>query len=194
MAFISNASGFTLGEGTFNNIHANVVNIHQPQGVKHRGGEHEDDPDLHGLSHGEATQRLKRRHEGERDGLKIIRAKHLMLHHQLDIGVRSEYLLHTGEIKGRAVIVKVFHADSRAREHLEETVSLSKGLLHSNLARIVGISSPTSPTHFIAYENGGWQTADRPLATALRDDLERSIVLGFKMVSNLSVGCRLAYS
>ncbi|KAJ7614003.1 hypothetical protein FB45DRAFT_937663 [Roridomyces roridus] len=189
MAFISNASGFTLGEGTFNNIHANVVNIHH--GVKHRRGEHDDDPDVE-LSRGEPTQRRTRRHEEEGDGLKIMRTKHLRLNHQLETGVRSEYLLHTGEIKGRAVIVKVFHADSRAREHLEETVSLSKGLLHPNLARIVGISSPTSPTHFIAYENGGWQTADRPLATALRDDLERSIVLGFKMVSNLSVGCLLA--
>ncbi|KAJ7649765.1 hypothetical protein FB45DRAFT_2401 [Roridomyces roridus] len=181
MAFISNASGITLGEGTFNNVHGNLVNIFQ---VRRRRGEHGDSSDLYDLEHGGFTR--ERRREAEIDGIKVIRDKHLNL--AVEIGGGPGYLLHAGEIKGRAVIVKVFNAGPTARDHLEATVLRSRGFLHPNVLRIRGRSSPTSSYHFIAYENAFWKAAEGPLAAALKDDLERSIVLGFKLVAGLSSG------
>ncbi|KAJ7649740.1 hypothetical protein FB45DRAFT_1672 [Roridomyces roridus] len=174
MAFISNASGFTLGEGTFNNVHGDLV-IYQ-SGKRRR----EDNEDHCGERMG------KRRRKEDQDGLKIIRNKHLNL--AFEIGRGPGYLLHAGKIKGRAVVVKVFDAGRNAREHLEATVSISQGLLHPNVLRIEGISSPTSLYHFIAYEDAQRRTAEGPLAAALRDDLDTSIELGFKMISSLSSG------
>ncbi|KAJ7649757.1 hypothetical protein FB45DRAFT_2162 [Roridomyces roridus] len=170
MAFISNASGFTLGEGTFNNIHGNLVIYNGA------AGRIRDAPDV--------TRGLRR--EEEQDGLKIIRNKNLNL--AFEIGSGPGYLLHAGEVKGRAVIVKVFNAEANAREHLEATVALSRGLLHPNVLRIAGVSSSTSLNHVIAYENAYWKTAEGPLAVALQEDLEKSIVLGFKLIAGLSAG------
>ncbi|KAJ6597703.1 hypothetical protein DFH09DRAFT_1304476 [Mycena vulgaris] len=61
-------------------------------------------------------------------------------------------------------------------------------LMHPNVLRIEGISSPASLNHFIAYENAHWKTAEAPLAAVLKDDLTRSVILGFKMVAGLSSG------
>ncbi|KAJ7649819.1 hypothetical protein FB45DRAFT_1017258 [Roridomyces roridus] len=181
MSFISNASGITLGEGTFNNVHGNLVNIFPG---RRRRREHGDSPDFSELGIGEPTR--KRRRKTEMDEPNIIRERHLDL--TLEIGSGPGYLLHAGEVKGRAVIVKVFNAGPSAREHLEATVSHSRGLLHPNVLRIRGRSSPTSSYNFIAYEHAFWQAAEGPLAAALKDDLERSIVLGFKLVAGLSSG------
>ncbi|KAJ7481984.1 hypothetical protein FB451DRAFT_139660 [Mycena latifolia] len=121
------------------------------------------------------------------DGAKVIRNKHLKL--TLEIGSGPGYFLHAGETKGRAVIVKVFNeAGPTVREQLEVTVALSKGFMHPNVLRIEGVSSPASSTHFIAYENAYWKTAEGPLAAALKEDLTRSITLGFKMIAGLSSG------
>ncbi|KAJ7649752.1 hypothetical protein FB45DRAFT_2247 [Roridomyces roridus] len=177
MAFISNASGFTLGEGTFTNVQGDLVNIYH--GVKRR---REDSEDLHVFGEPMA----KRRRQEDRDGLKIIRNKNLSV--AFEIGRGPGYLLHAGKTKGRAVIVKVFDAGRNARERLEATVLLSQGLLHPNVLRIEGISSPTSIPHFIAYEDAQRRTAEGPLAAALKDDLDTSIELGFKMISGLSSG------
>ncbi|KAJ7649744.1 hypothetical protein FB45DRAFT_1863 [Roridomyces roridus] len=176
MSFISNASGITLGEGTFTNVQGNLNIYH---GVKRR---REDSQDLH--VSGEPM--AKRRRQEDRDGMKIIRNKNLSL--AFEIGRGLGYRLHAGKIKERAVVVKVFNAGRNAREHLDATVLLSQGLLHPNVLRIEGTSSPTSMYHFIAYENAQRQTAEGPLATALRDDLDKSIMLGFKMISDLSSG------
>ncbi|KAJ7613963.1 hypothetical protein FB45DRAFT_1008768 [Roridomyces roridus] len=166
MAFISNASGFSLGEGTFNNIHGNLNIYH---GTKRRREGNQDT--------------LPRENQ---DGLKIIRDKNLRL--TLEIGRGPGYLLHAGKIKDRAVIVKVFNAGKNAREHLEATALVSRGLLHPNVLRIKGTSAPTSIHHFIVYEDAHRNTAEGPLAAALRDDLDKSIVLGFKLISSLSSG------
>ncbi|KAF7373426.1 hypothetical protein MSAN_00552200 [Mycena sanguinolenta] len=72
------------------------------------------------------------------------------------------------------------------RRQLESTVDLSKELLHSNVLRLLGISSPESSPHFIVYENV--QGAECPLAMALKTDLQKSIKLGLKMVAGLSAG------
>ncbi|KAJ7649763.1 hypothetical protein FB45DRAFT_1049943 [Roridomyces roridus] len=189
MSFISNASGITLGEGTFNNVQGNLVNIFLPEGQRADIGalmesilderrRREDSTDVE-----EAARRGK---SEEEDGLEIIRHKDLDLTHE--IGGGPGYLLHAGNIKRRAVIVKVFNAGMNARKHLEATVKLSQRLLHPNVLRIEGISSSTSIHHFIAYEDAHRKKAEGPLAAALRDDLDKSIVLGFKMISSLSSG------
>ncbi|KAJ7649787.1 hypothetical protein FB45DRAFT_1017232 [Roridomyces roridus] len=176
MSFISNANGVTLGEGTFTNVQGNL-NIYP--GVKRR---REDSEDLHVFG----ERKRKQRRKEDREGMKIIRNENLSL--VFEIGHGPGYLLHAGKIKGRAVIVKVFDAGRNAREHLDATVLLSQGLLHPNVLRIEGISSPTSIPHFIAYEDAHRKKAEGPLAAALRDDLDTSIELGFKMISSLSSG------
>ncbi|KAJ7613929.1 hypothetical protein FB45DRAFT_258887 [Roridomyces roridus] len=176
MSFISNANGVTLGEGTFTNVQGNL-NIYP--GVKRR---REDSEDLHVFG----ERKRKQRRKEDREGMKSIRNENLSL--VFEIGHGPGYLLHAGKIKGRAVIVKVFDAGRNAREHLDATVLLSQGLLHPNVLRIEGISSPTSIPHFIAYEDAHRKKAEGPLAAALRDDLDTSIELGFKMISSLSSG------
>ncbi|KAJ7481944.1 hypothetical protein FB451DRAFT_139288 [Mycena latifolia] len=184
MSFISNADHFTLGDGVYNNIHGNLNIVHNAfYGRKRHREEIGDAPDL--LSIMEPMHK-RRREEGPEDGIKVIRNKHLKL--SLEIASGHGYSLHAGENKGRAVILKVFNAGPTVREQLESTVALSKGLLHPNVLRIEGVSSPASSTHFIAYENAYWKTAEGPLAAALRDDLTRSITLGFKMIAGLSSG------
>ncbi|KAJ7649843.1 hypothetical protein FB45DRAFT_1017279 [Roridomyces roridus] len=176
MAFIENGSGFTLGEGTCNNIHGDLNIYH---GTKRRR-EEVDDTLLW-----EAPV-LKRRREEEEDELEVIRQRDLSLLQELGGGLG--YLFHAGKVKDRAVIVKVFNTGARAREHLEATVALSKGLLHPNVLQIQGTASPTSPSQFIAYEDAHWKNAAGSLAEVLRDDLDRSVVLGFKLVAGLSSG------
>ncbi|KAJ7854861.1 hypothetical protein B0H13DRAFT_1903443 [Mycena leptocephala] len=81
-----------------------------------------------------------------------------------EIGSGPGYFVHAGENEGHAVIVKVFNAGPNVRERLDSTVALSKGLIG----------------------NLHWKKAEGPRATALKDDLERSITLGFKLVTGLS--------
>ncbi|KAJ6548773.1 hypothetical protein B0H19DRAFT_1162001 [Mycena capillaripes] len=181
MSFISNAGHFTLGEGVYTNIHGNLIH-NTFYGRKRQREEIEDAPGLLALR--EAPR--KRRRQEEEGGIKVIRNKHLKLN--LEIGSGPGYFLHVGEAKGRAVMVKVFNPGLTAREQFELTVSLSKRLLHPNILRIEGISSPASVNHFIAYENAHWRTADGALAAALKDDLTRSVTLGFKMIAGLSSG------
>ncbi|KAJ6597627.1 hypothetical protein DFH09DRAFT_82964 [Mycena vulgaris] len=183
MSFISNSENFTLGEGVYNNIHNNFVHITFYGKKRHREAI-EDAPDM--LSLEEPTRKRRRREEEESEGIKVIRNKHLKL--SLELGSGPGYFLHAGEVKGRAVIVKVFNAGPTVREQLESTVALSKGLMHPNVLRIEGVSPPASLNHFIAYENAHWKTAEGPLAAALKDDLTRSVTLGFKMVAGLSSG------
>ncbi|KAJ7079907.1 hypothetical protein C8R44DRAFT_824576 [Mycena epipterygia] len=189
MSFISNASHFTLGEGVYNNIHNMTVhNTLRIKRKRHRGeieGRAQTWPDASALlSLIEPTRKRRRREEV--DGIRVIRDKHLKL--TLEIGSGPGYFLHTGEIKGRAVIVQVFNDRPTVREQLETTVAVSKRLMHPNVLRLKGISSPVSFKHFIAYENAYWKTADGPLAAALKKDLMKSVTLGFKMVAGLSSG------
>ncbi|KAJ6597574.1 hypothetical protein DFH09DRAFT_1399094 [Mycena vulgaris] len=182
MSFISNSEKFTLGDGVYNNIHSNFIH-NAFYGKKRYREAIEGAPDSSFL---EDEPARKRRRDEEEEGVKVIRNKHLKL--TLEIGKGPGYFLHAGETKGRAVIVKVFSAGPAVREQLESTVALSKGLMHPNILRIEGVSSPASLNHFIAYENAHWKTAEGPLAAALKDDLTRSVTLGFKMVAGLSSG------
>jgi len=69
-----------------------------------------------------------------------------------EIGSGPGYFLPAGQNKGRAVIVKVFNRGPTVRQQLEATVALSKGIMHPNVLRLLGISSPVSSFHFIVYE------------------------------------------
>ncbi|KAK7013771.1 hypothetical protein R3P38DRAFT_2545599, partial [Favolaschia claudopus] len=113
----------------------------------------------------------------------IIRNKNLQLIEE--IGSGPGYFIHRGKCKGLSVVVKVFNAGVDARKHLEDTVELTKRLLHPNLLRITGISSPLSSNQFIAYEHVYWRDAKGPLARALKDGLLRSIDLGLRMVCSI---------
>ncbi|KAJ7432098.1 hypothetical protein B0H11DRAFT_2127452 [Mycena galericulata] len=166
MSFISNCDRISLGDGVYNNVHGNIVYNSVYERKRYRPG------------------RTKRRRQDE-DELEVIRIKRLKLTHE--IGSGPGYLIHAGENKGRAIIVKVFNAGPTSRKQLELTVALSKELVHPNVLRIEGISAPTSPIHFIAYENV-WKNAEGPLAAALKDDLSRSISLGLKMIAGISAG------
>ncbi|KAJ7334730.1 hypothetical protein DFH08DRAFT_292102 [Mycena albidolilacea] len=181
MSFIENASHFSLGDGVYTNVHGNIYNFYNS---KRRREEIEDGSDLVLL-----TRRAgKRRRLNEDVGIKIIRSKKLKLIRE--IGGGPGYLLHTGQKKGDTVIVKVFNPgpDSAARRQLESVVALSKGIMHPNVLRLLGMSSPESLSHFIVYENAHRQNAEGPLAVALKNDLDRSIWLGFKMIEGLSAG------
>ncbi|KAF7360090.1 hypothetical protein MVEN_00737100 [Mycena venus] len=135
----------------------------------------------------DATQPVEeRRRLRDANGVKIIRLKNLALIRE--IGSGPEYLFHAGENKGNAVIIKVFNSTGPAvRQRLDAAVALSKGM-HPNLLRLLGISSPESCFHFMVYENVHWKNAEGPLSVALKKDLTRSIMLGFKMIAGLSAG------
>ncbi|KAJ7613942.1 hypothetical protein FB45DRAFT_1008759 [Roridomyces roridus] len=209
MSFISNASGITLREGTFNNIQGDFVNIFQAGNLASadigsefsRGCQTKDTDscvrlDTPGLLQSlledkrrrreDSAEPVRRREDAEEDGLEVVRYKDVNLTQEMGCG--PGYLLHAGRYKDRAVIVKVFNAGRNAREHLEATVVVSRGLWHPNVLRIEGTSAATSIHHLIVYEDARRKTAEGPLAAALRDDLDKSIVLGFKMISSLSLG------
>ncbi|KAF7358890.1 hypothetical protein MSAN_01229300 [Mycena sanguinolenta] len=120
------------------------------------------------------------------DEIEIIRSTDIEL--TREIGSGPGYLLHAGRNKSRAVIVKVFHKNPTVRQQLESTVTLSKELMHPNVLRIKGISSQHSLSRFIVYENGHCVNAEILLAAALKNDLARSITLGFTMVAEVSAG------
>ncbi|KAJ7651905.1 hypothetical protein B0H17DRAFT_1147501 [Mycena rosella] len=184
MSFISNVDHLTLGEGVYNNIHGNLNIIHNTfYGQKRHREEIGDVPDL--LAFMGSMRKCRRRREDSEDGIDIIQKKDLKV--TLQIASGPGYCLHAGEAKGRAVIVKVFNPSATVREQqLELTVALSKEIMHPNVLRVEGVSSPESMPHFIIYGNAHWKTAEGPLADALKDDLIRSITLGFKMIARLS--------
>ncbi|KAF7352206.1 Paired amphipathic helix protein pst1 [Mycena venus] len=155
-----------------------MYNVH---GTKRRR-DIEDGSDLRRLT----PPMAKRRRLKEDDGIKIIRRKDLKLIQE--IGSGPGYVFHTGKNKGRAVIVKVFNSSPAGRQQLESAVALARELIHANVLQIRGTSSETSSIHFIAYEDVYWKNATGPLAAALKNDLQRSIRLGFKMIAALSAG------
>ncbi|KAJ7784157.1 hypothetical protein B0H16DRAFT_1782965 [Mycena metata] len=185
MAFISNASNFTLGDGIYTNVQGNIVHHHNNfYGTKRRRDGIEGGSDVLLLT--DRSEQRRRSEEGAGNGIKVIRQKNLQLIRQ--IGSGPGYLLHAGLNKSRAVTVKVFNGNnSMAQQQLDLEVALLKGVIHPNVPRIQGVSSPTSVTHFIAYEDVCGRNAKGPLADALQNRT-RSIRLGLKMVADLSAG------
>ncbi|KAJ6560025.1 hypothetical protein B0H19DRAFT_1375925 [Mycena capillaripes] len=122
----------------------------------------------------------------EEDGIEIIRSEDIKV--TGEIGSGPGYFLHVGRNEGRAIIVRVFNRSPNDRQQLESTVALSKGIMHPNVLRIRGISPRQSLMHFIAYEDIHCKNAERPLAAALKDNLDRSVTLGLKMIAGLSAG------
>ncbi|KAJ7633286.1 hypothetical protein FB45DRAFT_914802 [Roridomyces roridus] len=178
MSFISNAEHLTLKDGAFTNIQ--VQNVYYSQHAISAPSHDSAAADEQGP--GQSPHRLQE----EEDDVQVIRKEHLKV--MLEIGSGRGDLLHAGEIQGRGVIVKVFHANEDARKRLECTVSFTQGLMHPNVLRIQGRSSPTSSIQFITYESAFWKSAEGPLAAALREDLTRSVAVGFKMIAALASG------
>ncbi|KAJ7844298.1 hypothetical protein B0H13DRAFT_2411771 [Mycena leptocephala] len=122
------------------------------------------------------------------EDIEMVRSKDLKLGFEIDNGLG--YFLHTGHIKSRAVIVKVFSESSTAQKvkasgfncsAIKKTAVRLEKKSHPNIMRVEGISSPASLMHFIVYENAYWKFAEGPLAVALKDDSTKSLTLGFKM-------------
>ncbi|KAJ7216423.1 hypothetical protein GGX14DRAFT_561985 [Mycena pura] len=130
------------------------------------------------------TQREVKRLRHEEEGIKIIQDEDITLISEIRSG--PGYFLHCGRNEGRAIIVRVFNRSPTARQQLESTMAVSKGLMHPNILRIRGISPRQSMMHFIAYENVHWKNSEGPLAAALKHDLNRSIALGLKMDSQIA--------
>ncbi|KAJ6552805.1 hypothetical protein B0H19DRAFT_154581 [Mycena capillaripes] len=186
MSFISNANHVTRGARVTNDIAGNLNVIHNTfYGPGRKRDRNEIPPDSLDIT-GAPVLKRRCREEDTEDGIKTIRSKHLKLTHEIDSG--PGYFFASGQVKDRAVIVKVFNEDPTVKQRLQSTVALSKGLLHPNVLRLEGVSSPASLTHFIVHENAHWKTADGPLAAALKNDLTKSITLGFKMIAGLSAG------
>ncbi|KAF8207764.1 hypothetical protein K438DRAFT_2074767 [Mycena galopus ATCC 62051] len=137
---------------------------------------------------GSSSSQKSRDHE-----TKIIQINDLKLTRELCN--RAEYCFHAGQNKGRAVIVKLFNpgpsALVRKFQQLESTVDVLNGIMHSNILRLSGISSPESSSQFICpkYAPVSWkleelfpvqQNAEGPLAAALETDLARRLRLDLK--------------
>ncbi|KAJ6560070.1 hypothetical protein B0H19DRAFT_1146417 [Mycena capillaripes] len=172
--------------GTF--ITAAHVNFYGPK----RRREHTDDESL-------LPQRKNKRRRQKKDGIEVFMAHSaeamVLICQQIiqsedikpinEIGNGPGYFLYIGRNEGRDIIFRVFNKSPNVRQQLESTVAFSRGLMHPNVLRIRGTSPPQSPIQFIAYENIHWKDAEESLASALKHDLEHSIVLGFKMVCNI---------
>ncbi|KAF8146011.1 hypothetical protein K438DRAFT_531190 [Mycena galopus ATCC 62051] len=113
MPFISNADNFTLGDGVYNNIHGDLNIVHNNFYGKKRHRDQICNASAV-LTSTEPARKRRRRAKDSADEIKVIRKKHLKL--TLQIGCGPGYFLHAGEIKGRAVIAKVFNAGATARQ------------------------------------------------------------------------------
>ncbi|KAJ7755499.1 hypothetical protein B0H16DRAFT_1540623 [Mycena metata] len=172
MSFISNSRDFTINAGVCNNVSGSIYNY---------------------TFVGDSERNRTEDWGYEPDEMELIPRRDIKLLRQ--IGSGPGYLLHSGTIRrGRAVIVKVFHPHPNAREVRGEATSPSKSrssspyFRHSNVLQVEGISFPSSIHHFIAYEDVHWKNADGPLATALKDDGDRSLRLAFTMVAGFAAG------
>ncbi|KAJ7182452.1 hypothetical protein C8R43DRAFT_940606 [Mycena crocata] len=174
MAFIANSDNVTLGDGVYNNVLTLLCCPIALIAMLSLEGLHEL-----GLS---LTTNKRHRHEEPQwlAGLQIIRNEHLKL--ICELGSGPGYFLHAGQNKTRAVIVKVFKEAPTAEEQLENTIALSKRMMHPNVLRIEGRSQPGAMHRFITYENAHSKNAVGPLAMALKGDTMTSMTLGFKMV------------
>ncbi|KAJ7919652.1 hypothetical protein B0H13DRAFT_238203 [Mycena leptocephala] len=58
--------------------------------------------------------------------------------------------------------------------------------MHPNFLRIIGRSSKTSPDLYLVYHGGAEYAAERMLASVLREELSKCLVLGLTLVSGIS--------
>ncbi|KAJ7902696.1 hypothetical protein B0H14DRAFT_1144691 [Mycena olivaceomarginata] len=144
MSFIENASHFSLGDGVYTNVHGNIYDFYNSkcgrEEIEGRSSTFYDSTigsiqTFRWIGFGAVnTTSGKRRQLNEDVGIKIIRSKRLKLIRE--IGGGPGYLLHAGQKKGDAVIVKVFNPGpySAVRRQLESAVALSKGIMRVPLS------------------------------------------------------------
>ncbi|KAJ7465975.1 hypothetical protein FB451DRAFT_1369770 [Mycena latifolia] len=113
------------------------------------------------------------------------------------------YRIHAAHMQGRAVIVKVFDG-RQAWKDWDESATSSRNFMHPNFVRVMGCSSRTSPDPYLVYHGGedltrnvhrgAWliivteveDSAERMLASVLREELSRCLVLGLTMVYGIA--------
>ncbi|KAJ7277846.1 hypothetical protein C8J57DRAFT_1465713 [Mycena rebaudengoi] len=117
--------------------------------------------------------------------LPIVSDESLELLKQLICG--SNYCIHAGKVDGRAVAVKVF-SGARAKEERDNAVTTSRYLMHPNFLRMMGCSSEFSPNSFIVYHGAFEGSAKRMLASVLREELLKCLLLGVQLVYGISSG------
>ncbi|KAJ6537759.1 hypothetical protein B0H19DRAFT_1270171 [Mycena capillaripes] len=169
-SFFSHANSFTINGGTFINARRNVHHI---------------------------SSKTLQRQVGpfSPTTLPIIRDEGVVPLKQLVC--RGGYRLHAAQSDGRAVVVKVF-SGSRAQEVrsprslLTETFKQQQPGLgdiddrHPNFLRIMGRSCNTVPDLYLVYHGAAEFSAERMLASVLREGLSEVLVLGLTLVSGIS--------
>ncbi|KAJ7269599.1 hypothetical protein C8J57DRAFT_316604 [Mycena rebaudengoi] len=91
------------------------------------------------------------------------------------------YRIHAGKLNGRAVAVKVF-SGTRAQEDHDEAIATSRYFRHPNFLQIMGCSSEYSPDPFIIYHGVFEGSAKCMIASVLREELSKCLLLGVELV------------
>ncbi|KAJ7270224.1 hypothetical protein C8J57DRAFT_1468395 [Mycena rebaudengoi] len=110
--------------------------------------------------------------------LPIVNDESLELLKQLICG--PNYRIHAGKVDSRAVAVKVF-SGTQAQEERDKAVTISRYLMHPNFLRMIGFSSEYSPNSFIVYHGAFEGSAKRMLASVLREELLKCLLLGVQL-------------
>ncbi|KAJ7269589.1 hypothetical protein C8J57DRAFT_316465, partial [Mycena rebaudengoi] len=97
------------------------------------------------------------------------------------------YRIHAAKLEGRAVAVKVF-SGTRAQEDHDEAVATGRNWMHPNFLQIMGCSSKYSPDPFIIYHGVFEGSAKCMIASVLREELSKCLLLGVQLVHGISSG------
>ncbi|KAF5335021.1 hypothetical protein D9758_016198 [Tetrapyrgos nigripes] len=103
----------------------------------------------------------------------------------------SSFEVYSARQEDRFVVVKEFFG-SRAKQHLQQVFDFSHGFMHPRFLNVKGISTPSSATQFIVFDNACSASFELKVASALREDQTQSIRIGFaiyrRKVGGISVG------
>ncbi|KAJ7465973.1 hypothetical protein FB451DRAFT_1261492 [Mycena latifolia] len=139
---------------------------------------------------GNQIQTMQHTEMSERLGLPIIRNESIYPVKQ--VLSRPGYRVHAGEMNGRAVAIKVF-SGPRAQEARDESAADAQGLMHPNFIQLMGCSPDLSPEPFLVYHGGLEGSVEQMLATVLREELLRCLIMGVTIAHGISSGlCYLA--
>ncbi|KAF5335024.1 hypothetical protein D9758_016191 [Tetrapyrgos nigripes] len=99
----------------------------------------------------------------------------------------SSFQVYSAKHKNRIVVFKEFFG-SRAKQHLQQVLNLSHGLMDPCFLKVKGISTSESPTQFIVFDNACSASFELNVASALQEDQTQSVRIGFAIVGGLSAG------
>ncbi|KAF5335029.1 hypothetical protein D9758_016181 [Tetrapyrgos nigripes] len=98
----------------------------------------------------------------------------------------SSFQVYSARHKNHVVVLKEF-CGSRAKQHLQQVLNLSHGLMDPCFLKVKGISTPESSTQFIVFDNACSGSFELKIASALQEDQKQSIRVGFTIVGGISV-------